>query len=64
MDSSDPYLVLKTIDDQVLYKGEYVKKNLNPKWETFEVRVCVCVCVCVCARVRVMCVCVCVCLYV
>jgi len=39
MDSSDPYLVFKTVDDQVLYKGEYIKKNLNPKWETFELSV-------------------------
>ena len=36
MDSSDPYLVIKTVNDEVLFKGEYVKKNLNPKWETFE----------------------------
>jgi hypothetical protein len=37
MDSSDPYIVLKNMNGDVVYKTEFVPKNLNPKWETFEV---------------------------
>ena len=37
MDSSDPYLVLKNMKGDIIHTTEVVSKNLNPKWETFEV---------------------------
>ena len=36
MDSSDPYLLVKNMSGDVIHKTEYVPKNLNPKWETFD----------------------------
>jgi hypothetical protein len=32
MDSSDPYLLIKSTAGEVVHKTEYVTKNLNPKW--------------------------------
>ena len=32
MDSSDPYLLIKSVKGDVVHKTEFVPKNLNPKW--------------------------------
>ena len=37
--AGDPYLVFKNLKGDVVHKTEVVAKNLNPKWETFEVSI-------------------------